>query len=170
MRLQAKALTKDNFRPYGDVVETAGAEHFPINGGAIERYHDLAEVELGGEQGRALISIFRCSQSSELPYRVRVMERHPVGSQAFIPLSRTPMVVVVGRPGDSVRPDDLEAFLSDGAQGVNYRPGVWHMPLIAFEQGREFLVVDRGGPGNNCDEVRFDDVEIIVECAPGTNS
>ena len=166
MFLNAKPLTAEGFRPYGDVIQTAGADHFPINAGRIERFHDLATVDVGaGDGGRALISIVKCNQPSELPYRLDVVERHSLGSQAFIPIGTTRMIVVVSPPGDTIDPNLLEAFVSDGRQGINYNPGVWHMPLIAFDTKQEFIVVDRGGDGHNCDEIRFDDIEILVQCA-----
>lgn len=166
MLLHAQPLTAERFRPYGDVIQTAGAAHFPINAGRIERFHDLATVDVDADAGgRALISIVKCTEPSVLPYRVEVVERHGLGSQAFIPLGEARMIVVVGPPGEAIDPTALEAFVSDGRQGINYNPGVWHMPLIAFETGQEFIVVDRGGDGQNCDEVRFDDVDILVQCA-----
>jgi ureidoglycolate lyase len=161
--LQARPLTRTQFAPYGDVIETGGSEHFPINAGTIERYHDLARVEAGGG-GRVLVSIVQCSQVSTLPHRLNLIERHSLGSQAFIPMDLAPMVIVVAPPGDSINTDELEAFVSDGKQGINYRPGVWHMPLIAFEKGHRFLVVDRGGPEENCDVHSFGNTEILVEC------
>ena len=164
MVLQARPLNRQRFAPYGDVIETGGAEHFPINAGTIERYHDLARVD-AGEGGRVLVSIAQCNQISMLPHRLDLIERHSLGSQAFVPLDRAHLVIVVAPPGDLISTDDLEAFVSDGKQGINYRPGVWHMPLIAFEKGQRFLVVDRGGAGENCDEHSFKNMEILVECA-----
>jgi len=162
MILKAQRLTRERFTSYGDVIETEGAQHYPINDGTIERFHDLARVE-AGDGGRVLVSIVQCNQVSSLPHRVTLVERHGLGSQAFIPLGRARMVIAVAPPGDSISPYDLVAFVSDGRQGINYHPGVWHMPLIAFEQDQQFLVVDRGGPGVNCDERHFDPTEILVE-------
>ncbi len=85
------------------------------------------------------------------------MERHPLGSQAFVPLAKISFVVVVAPAGEWVRAEDLRAFVTDGTQGVNYFRGTWHMPLIALEAGQSFLVIDRGDEGPdanpNCDEV-----------------
>lgn len=160
--LEARPLSREDFAPFGDVIEPEGAEHFQINAGTIERYHDLARVELD-ESGRTLISIFECNQVSELPYRVAIVERHPRGSQALIPQGGARMIIVVARPGEPPKPGGLHAFVSNGTQGVNYRPGVWHMPLVAFEKGQRFLVVDRGGPGNNCDEHQYNEEEVFVK-------
>jgi ureidoglycolate lyase len=92
-----------------------------------------------------------------------MVERHPLSSQAFVPLSRLPFLVVVARPGDVPRADDLRAFVTNGRQGVNYARGTWHHPLIAFDESGDFLVIDRGGPGADCDEVHFDDREIVLD-------
>jgi len=81
-----------------------------------------------------------------------MVERHPLGSQAFIPLAEFPFVVVVAPPGESVARGDLCAFVTNGKQGINYHRGTWHMPLIALEAGQRFLVIERGGDESNCDE------------------
>ena len=99
----------------------------------------------------------RSRTASVLPYRIDMVERHPLGSQAFIPLSPCKMIIVVAPPAESVEPDDLRAFVSNGNQGINYRLGTWHMPLIAFESGQRFLVIDRAGEGPNCDEHFLDE-------------
>lgn len=161
--LQAQPLIREAFATYGDVIEIHGAQHFGINGGAFERFHDLANVDIGTE-GRPLLSIVRCDQATSLPYEVRLIERHPLGSQAFYPLSDSPMVIVVAPPGERVDPDQVQAFVSNGSQGVNFYRGTWHIPLIALEAGQQFVVVDRGGPGNNCDEVHLPETGgLIVE-------
>jgi ureidoglycolate lyase len=87
---------------------------------------------------------------------VRYVERHPLGSQAFFPLGQARYVVIVAPPGESVSAADLRAFLVNGSQGVNYRPGVWHHVLLVLDKPTDFLVVDRGGPGHNCDEFHFE--------------
>jgi ureidoglycolate lyase len=150
LQLKPKPLTREAFAPFGDVIETEDAERLLINEGTTERFHDLAKVELGG--GRALINIFR-AQPRPSPIAIRMMERHPLGSQAFVALERRPFLVVVALPGAPPEAAALRAFITDGNQGVNYHPGVWHHPVLALLQETDFLVVDRGGPGANCDEV-----------------
>ncbi|MDZ7839346.1 MAG: ureidoglycolate lyase [Gammaproteobacteria bacterium] len=162
-QLRAAPLTRESFAPFGDVIETDGARHYPINRGAVERYHDLAAVDVG-DDGRALVSIFECTRPATLPVPVDLVERHPLGSQAFIPVGEAVMCVVVAPPGDALSPADLRAFVTNGRQGVNYHRGTWHMPLVAFRAGQRFLVVDRGGPGDNCEERGFNaSVAIVVE-------
>ena len=148
--LRIERLTREAFAPFGDVIELSGAKHFGINGGTTERYHDLAGVDLGPAGGRALVNVFR-GQPRQLPYGVTMLERHPLGSQAFIPLKETPYLVVVA-PAGELDVSRMRAFVSEGWQGVNYARGVWHHPLLALHEVSDFVVVDRGGEGENCEE------------------
>lgn len=150
--LNLEPLTAEAFKPFGDVIQTEGARHFPINGGRTERYHDLATVQLEGPDARPIVSIFRCEPVT-LPLRIDMLERHPLGSQAFMPLADRPYLVVVAEAGDDPEAGSLHAFLARGDQGVNYHAGVWHHPLLPLEAVSDFLVVDRAGTGHNCDEV-----------------
>ena len=159
--LKPRPLTREAFAPFGDVIETAGANHYPINEGTTERFHDLAAVDIAEGGGRPLINIFR-GQPREMPLAIRMMERHPLGSQAFIPLTPCRLLLVVAPPADSVAAADLRAFASNGRQGINYRPGTWHMPLIAFETGQEFLVIDRAAGEANCDVQRLEERVVLV--------
>ncbi len=159
--LKPETLTSGEFAPFGDVIQIEGATHYPINEGTTERFHDLARVDVNAKDGRPLINIFR-GQPRDLPMPIRIMERHPLGSQAFIPLSARPYLVVVAPPGDPPVPDDLRAFIAAPGQGVNYRRGVWHHPLIALDAESDFVVIDRGGSGENCDEHRFGDDQMVT--------
>ncbi|MBP0614135.1 ureidoglycolate lyase [Jiella mangrovi] len=143
-------LTKAAFAPFGDVIEMADAEERLINGGTTTRYHDLATVDVGAEGGRPLISIFR-GQPFAFPIAITMFERHPLGSQAFYPLSGRPWLAVVAAE-DGGRPGEPLVFIASGTQGVNYAPGVWHHPLLALDETSQFLVVDRGGTGDNLEE------------------
>ena len=93
---------------------------------------------------------------------IAMVERHPLGSQAFLPLGEAPFLVVVAPAGARVEPAGLVAFRTDGRQGVNYRKGVWHHPVIALDQVTDFAVIDRGGPGENCDEIHFGADRIVL--------
>jgi ureidoglycolate lyase len=156
------ALTPEAFAPYGDVIQIGGSQHYTINNGYAERYHDLAAVDVMEQGGRPLISIFHATPRA-LPVRIQVMERHPMSSQAFFPLSTIPFLVVVAAPGDDLSAESLRAFITDGRQGINYRRGVWHHALLALETACDFLVVDRGGPGKDCDEVSLGEREIVLQ-------
>lgn len=162
--LPVEPLSREAFASFGDVIEASDAvRHYPINAGNTERYHDLARIEPGPE-GRAIVSIFR-GQPRELPFRVVMMERHPQGSQAFVPLSGRPYLVVVAPAGPTPTAAELRLFLAGAGQGVNYAPGVWHHPLLTLEAVCDFLVVDRSGPGPNCDEVPLDPPALIPRLA-----
>lgn len=151
LELTAQPLTPEAFAPFGDVIDTRTAEYFHINAGRTRRYHDLAKVETLGDEAHALISIF-VSQPVEVPLTLEFLERHPQGSQAFMPLHEERFLIVVAPPGEAIDPQDVRAFVTDGRQGVNYRAGTWHAIQSVLEREGEFLVVDRGGAGNNCDE------------------
>ena len=153
--ITAAPLTRESFAPYGEVIETAGAESFLINEGTTRRFHDLAPVDVLAEGGRPLISLFR-AQPRRLPLPVTVMERHPLGSQAFVPITAEPFLVLVARPGPPPEPEDLVGFVTDGRQGVNYARGIWHHPLIALNREGDFVVIDRGGEGENLEETAFE--------------
>ena len=158
-----EALSFTAFAPFGDVIEVReGVRHYPINGGTTERYHELTAIDLGRD-GRGIVSIFR-GQPRPLPLRLEVMERHPLASQAFVPLSGHPYLVVVAPAGEAPTPGALRIFLARPDQGVNYAPGVWHHPLLALEATSDFLVIDRTGPGDNCDEVALPH-PIVVDIA-----
>ncbi|OJA05440.1 ureidoglycolate lyase [Halomonas sp. QHL1] len=151
LTLKAKPLTAEAFAPFGDVMDARNSESFPINAGRTQRHHDLAKVETLGENAHTLINIF-VSQPITLPLELTFLERHPQGSQAFMPLHQERFIVVVAPPGEHINPDDVHAFITDGRQGVNYRAGTWHAIQSVLEREGEFLVVDRGGDGDNCDE------------------
>jgi ureidoglycolate lyase len=150
--LQIERLTRVAFAPFGDVIELDGARHFAINGGTTERYHDLASVDVTEQGGRALINLFR-AQPRALPVEITMMERHPLGSQAFVPLREEGRYLVVVAPAGEFDPTQMRAFWTDTWQGVNYAKGVWHHPLLALDQVSDFMVVDRGGAQPNCDEL-----------------
>ena len=154
-------LTKSAFAPFGDVVEVEGADHFPINNGTTERYHDLANVDTLSEGGRTLVSIAR-SQPFSLPLPIKMLERHPLGSQIFMPMGGRPYLVIVAGTNQDGNPSEPVGFLASGNQGVNYAKNTWHHPMIALEGMSDFLVIDRGGEGNNLEEFFFGDDGYLV--------
>ena len=162
IRLQPIPITRERFAPYGDVVETAEYDRAAMNAARFERFDDLCSVDMGGD-GRVAVSIARCRVATSLPYRIDMVERHPLGSQAFIPLTPARMIVVVAPPEESVEAADLQAFVTNGRQGINYHRGTWHMPLIAFEAGQEFLIIDRAADQPNCEEHVLDEPVMLGE-------
>lgn len=157
--LEIRPLTKVAFDPFGDVIEADPSTMRLINGGTTERFHALSGAEAEGEGARVIINLFR-GQPRSFPHVIEMMERHPFGSQSFIPLNGRPFLVVVSRDDDG-RPGTPQAFLARGDQGVNYRRNLWHYPLIALDAPSDFLVVDRDGPGNNLVEFFFDTPFVI---------
>jgi ureidoglycolate lyase len=158
--VKIERLTRAAFAPFGDVIETDGAHHYPINSGMCERWHDLARVETAGPNARQLISI-AIGQPCTVPLTLKMVERHPLGSQAFIPLSPEPFLVIVADDEDG-RPGIPRAFMTNGVQGVNYPVNAWHGVLTPLAGEQRFLIVDRGGDGNNLEEHFFDEPFVIV--------
>ena len=157
--IKPRQLTKTAFAPFGDVIEIKDAESRIINEGHTTRFHDLADLNLTADGGKPSINIFR-SKPIDPPLRLSLMERHPLSSQAFFPLSQARFLVVVAPPGDLV-PEGIEAFLTKPGQGVNYHAGTWHHYCIALDRETDFLVVDRNASDENCDEIRLDDSNSI---------
>jgi len=143
--LSIETVTPEAFAPFGTVIETT-REPLHINAGFARRFNDLCPVDVAGEGGETNVSIF-IARARALPLAITMMERHPLGSQAFMPLQDAPWLAVVCRdPADAA---SYRAFALDGTQGLNYARNTWHFPLITFGEGDRFLVVDRKGPGNN---------------------
>lgn len=153
-------LTAQAFAPFGDVLDCGGDADMIINQGMCGRFHDRAGMEFG--TGRAGISLFNATPRS-FPYALDMMERHPLGSQAFIPMSDHPFLVIVAENlGDA--PDMPQAFLTAAGQGVNYRRNIWHGVLTPLHAPGRFAVIDRIGDGNNIQEHWFD-TPLTVELA-----
>ncbi len=157
--LQLHPLTADAFAPFGDVIEVAGDVDKYINQGKCARYHDRALLDFS--DGRAGISVFQ-SEVTEPPISLEMVERHPEGSQAFLPLLGKPFVVVVA-PDRGGKPGRPLAFRTAPGQGVNYHRGVWHGVLTPLHPPGLFAVVDRIGKGSNLEEHWFEAPYVIVE-------
>ncbi|MFC3058130.1 ureidoglycolate lyase [Paenirhodobacter populi] len=150
MQIQAEPLTPDAFAPFGEVLSADGAPDRLINAGLCGRYHDRAKLDFG-PGGRAGISIFKAVARS-LPYRFDLLERHPEGSQAFIPMTDAPFLVIVA-PDEGGRPGAPRAFLTRGDQAINLHRGTWHGVLTPLQEPGLFAVVDRIGTTPNLEEV-----------------
>ncbi|NBD30845.1 MAG: ureidoglycolate lyase [Alphaproteobacteria bacterium] len=157
-RIRAQPLTVAAFAPFGDVLEATGAPDRIINQGLCGRYHDRAALDFNA--GRAGISLFKAEPRS-LPYRLDMVERHPDGSQAFLPMSMDPFLVIVA-PDAGGRPGQPRAFITAPGQGVNYHRGVWHGVLAPLSEPGLFAVIDRIGDGPNLEEYWFDQ-EVVIE-------
>ncbi|MGJ5039377.1 MULTISPECIES: ureidoglycolate lyase [unclassified Bradyrhizobium] len=143
--LTPQPLTKAAFAAFGDVVETDGAQPIDINQGFARRCNGLAAVDVTSGGAAANISLFE-AKPRPLPIEIKLMERHPLGSQLFMPLQDRPwLVLVCADPRD---PASYHAFTATGRQGVNYARNVWHHPLLVFDEASRFMVVDRISPDN----------------------
>lgn len=152
MRIIAKPLTAEAFAPYGDVIELRDAPDKLINQGLCGRHNDLATMDFS--DGRAGISLFDANPRA-LPYALEMMERHPEGSQAFIPMSLTSFLVIVAAD-NAGSPGTPEAFLTSPGQAINLARNTWHGVLTPLEAPGLFAVVDRIGSGANLEEHWFD--------------
>ncbi|WP_411837769.1 ureidoglycolate lyase [Paracoccus sp. ME4] len=157
-QIRIEPLTAAAFAPFGQVLTPRATPDRMINAGRCERHHALATVERGG--GEAIISLFR-SQAVSLPYDCTLLERHPLGSQAFMPLGPDPWLSVVA-PDVGGRPGPLRAFLVPAHTGVNLSAGTWHGVLTPLDRAADFLVVDREGAGSNLEEVAIAPVRITA--------
>ncbi|MFV0474230.1 MAG: ureidoglycolate lyase [Pikeienuella sp.] len=147
-RVEARPLDAAGFAPYGEVIALRGAPDRIINQGLCGRHHDLARLDIA--EGRAGISLFDAAPRA-LPFRLEMMERHPLGSQAFIPMSPASFLVIVA-PDEAGAPGRPDAFLTAPGQGVNIGRGVWHGVLTPLAPPGLFAVIDRIGPGANLEE------------------
>lgn len=150
--LEITPITADDFAPFGDILEAAGEADKIINQGLCGRFHDRAKIDL--TDGRAGISIFK-SEARVLPYKLEMVERHPDGSQAFIPMSFDPFLVVVA-PDEGGRPGRPMAFRTEAGQGINFHRNIWHGVLTPLAEPGLFAVIDRIGEGANLEEFWFE--------------
>lgn len=160
--IRAVPLSAAAFAPFGGVIERRGEPSFQINQGMCDRFHDLASTEVDAA-GRLGISIGH-GRPYTLPLELALVERHPLGSQAFIPLGPDPFLVVVA-PDDDGRPGRPLAFLTRPGQGINYRRGTWHGVLTPLGRAQDFLIVDRVGPEANLEEHLFERPFKVVAAA-----
>ncbi|MEQ8335350.1 ureidoglycolate lyase [Nisaea sp.] len=147
--IRAEPLTAEDFAPFGTVIEAAGSPSFMINAGLCGRYHDLARPETDTD-GTVSLSVGR-SEAVTLPLSLTMMERHPFGSQAFVPMAGDRFLVIVAEDRDGA-PGTPRAFLTNGHQGIQYRMNCWHGVLAPVTGPANFLIVDRVGPGDNLEE------------------
>lgn len=165
--LQPEPLTAAVFAPYGQVIEAVVTPE-RINAGTTDKFADLANLDLDAAGGRAQVSLYH-GQPYELPFAVAMLERHPLSSQLFMPLSATPFLVIVAPPGPGPEPQHVRAFVSNGEQGVNYDRGTWHHPLIALGEASWFMVLERRAQDENCDEHAFTPEGVLSCAAPAAS-
>jgi ureidoglycolate lyase len=171
MRIAPRLLSPAAYAPYGDVIMASpqGEPGRLVNQGTARRFDHLAPLE-DLRPGRAAlnVSVFRCAPRSRWPLEVALLEKHPRSTQAFIPMNARRYLVVVALGGD--RPDlaTLAAFVASGAQGISYRPGVWHHPMIALDNEVDFTcLVWEDGTEGDCAVVDYDEADRVEILAPG---
>lgn len=153
MIIHPEPLTSTAFEPFGEVLDISAQVPELINAGHTQKFADLASISLG-DNGRPQLSIYR-SQAVKLPFRIELMERHPLASQLFYPLHERPFPVVVALPGLTPSAENIRVFLSNGHQGVNLFANVWHHYQLTLGQTSDYIVIDRSGPGTNYQEHRL---------------
>lgn len=158
--IAAKPLTQEAFAPFGDVLDAAGVPDKMINQGLCGRYHDRARMDFGAD-GRAGISIFNAEKRT-LPYTLDLVERHPDGSQAFIPMSLEPFLVIVAED-DGGKPTNIQAFITGPGQGINFLRNTWHGVLTPLSAPGLFAVIDRIGDTPNLEEFPLEPILVTAE-------
>jgi len=150
MTLTPKPLTAEAFAPYGEVVDSDSARKtFPMNFGLATRFCDLADIDISDQGGETCISLVK-SNAITFPFKAKVMEYHPHGSQLFYPLCQSQFLILVAPPSEILDETKVELFISNGKQGVNYYKNVWHHYLMPLEDDSEFMIVDRKADDENC--------------------
>ena len=154
-------INRKNFNPYGDLISSDDIDYIDINAGYAKRFDNLANIDTLNGGGKTVVSIFSASKRT-FPMKIDMMEKHPLGSQAFIPMKETTFLSFVAPPGESPEISKIQSFIVPPKTGINYKPGIWHFPLISTED-TNFLVIDRKGNGNNLIIHKFEEEKIILK-------
>ena len=159
--IKPKIINKKNFNKFGQIIDTSKKTYFRINNGYAKRYDNLGKINTSTKKGKAIVSIFS-AKKRRFPMKIDMMEKHPLGSQAFIPMEDTKFLVFVAPKGDKPDVNKIQSFLVPKQTGVNYNAGIWHFPLISMKD-MNFLIVDRKGKGNNLVIYKFKKDKIILK-------
>ena len=154
-------INKSNFATFGDLISTSDIKPMDINAGYAKRFDNLTDLNTAKDGGKAIVSIFS-SLKRTFPMTIDMMEKHPLGSQAFIPMKETTFLCFVAPPGESPDINKIQSFIIPPKNGINYKPGIWHFPLISTED-TNFLVIDRKGRGENLIIHKFENENIILK-------
>ena len=154
-------ITKKNFSKFGDLINTKKKKPIIINNGYAKRFHNLIKINTSSKKGSPIVSIFSAKKRS-FPMKINMMEKHPLGSQAFIPMKDTTFIVFVAPKGKEPNINKIKSFIVPKQTGVNYKPGIWHFPLIS-NKNMNFLVIDRKGKGNNLIIHNFKKEKILLK-------
>ena len=154
------SVNRSNFAEFGDLISTSDINPIDINAGYAKRFDNLADVNTLKNGGTTIVSIFSASKRT-FPMTIDMMEKHPLGSQAFIPMKETTFLCFVAPTGEAPDINKIQSFIIPPKNGINYKPGVWHFPLISTED-TNFLVIDRKGKGENLIIHKFEKEKIIL--------
>ena len=154
-------INRSNFSAYGDLISTDDISPININEGYAKRFDNLAKLDTSKDSGKTIVSIFSALKRT-FPMKIDMMEKHPLGSQAFIPMKETTFLSFVAPNADKPDLDKVEAFIIPPGLGVNYKTGTWHFPLIATED-MNFLVVDRKGSGDNLKIQKLEENQVVLK-------
>ncbi len=147
IKIKPKKVSKKNFKKFGQIIDASKKKYFRINNGYAKRYDNLGKIDTSSKKGKTIVSIFS-AKKRRFPMKVDMMEKHPLGSQAFVPMKETSFFVFVAPKGDKPNLKKIESFKIPKQTGINLNPGIWHFPLISIKN-MNFLVIDRKGKGNN---------------------
>ena len=153
-------ISRSNFSSYGDLISTDDISPININEGYAKRFDNLANLDTSKDSGKTIVSIFSALKRT-FPMKIHMMEKHPLGTQAFIPMKETTFLAFVAPTGESPEIDKIQSFIIPPKMGINYKPGIWHFPLISTEN-INFLVIDRKGSGDNLIIHQFEKEKIIL--------
>ena len=159
--IKPKKITSKNFKKYGELISTKKIEPININNGYAKRFDNLCKINTSLQKGNAIVSIFS-AKKRKFPMKIDMMEKHPLGSQAFVPMDETKFLVFVAPKGKKPNIKKIESFIVPKQTGINYKPGTWHFPLISTKN-MNFLVIDRKGKGNNLIIHKFKNEKISLK-------
>ena len=159
--IKPKKITRKSFSKFGELINTKNKRPISINNGYAKRFHDLGKINTSSKKGNPIISIFSAKKRN-FPMKIDMMEKHPLGSQAFIPMKETTFIVFVAPRGKKPDVNKIKSFIVPKQTGVNYKPGIWHFPLIS-NKNMNFLVIDRKGKGNNLIIHKFKKEKILLK-------
>ena len=145
--IKPKKITRKNFQKFGDLISIKKKKSININDGYAKRFDNLCRINTSSKKGKTIMSIFS-AKKRKFPMNIKMMEKHPLGSQAFVPMNETTFLVFVAPKGKRPNTKKIESFIVPKQTGINYKPGIWHFPLIS-SKNMNFLVIDRKGIGNN---------------------
>ncbi len=154
-------INRSNFATYGDLISTNDINPMDINSGYAKRFDNLADLNTLKDGGKTIVSIFATLKRT-FPMKIDMMEKHPLGSQAFIPMKETTFLAFVAPQGKFPEINKIQSFIIPPKTGINYKPGIWHFPLISTEN-TDFLVIDRKGSDENLIIHKFDKEEVVLK-------